>query len=276
MACTTWGGSEAPPVVCVHGLTRQGRDFDALAQVLAENFYVVCPDLPGRGHSDWLPAPALYQPPVYALALSHLLAFLDRPVRWVGTSLGGICGMILASAPKTPIERMVLNDIGPFIPREALARIAAYIGDVPDFADLAAIETYLRRVHAPFGQLTEAQWAQMAQHSARTLPDGGPGGGVTLHYDPALSLPMRAAEPQNIDMWPLWDHIGIPVLAIRGAESDLLLPETLERMAEKAETHVVENTGHAPALMDAPTIEIIRDFMADQKSSFLRKEAFPS
>jgi pimeloyl-ACP methyl ester carboxylesterase len=257
MACTIWGDREAPPVICVHGLTRQGRDFDALAQVLAEQFYVVCPDLPGRGNSEWLPAPALYQPLVYALALSHLLALIDRPVRWVGTSLGGICGMILAAAPKNPIERMVLNDIGPFIPREALARIAAYIGDVPDFADEAALESYLRRVHAPFGALTDAQWAEMARHSARALPDGG----VALHYDPALTLPMRTAAPQDIDMGPFWDKIEIPILAIRGARSDLLLPETLDRMAAKAEVHVVENAGHAPALMDTPTIEIIRKFL---------------
>jgi pimeloyl-ACP methyl ester carboxylesterase len=258
MACTAWGDPHAQPVICVHGLTRQGRDFDALAQDLAQDFYVLCPDLPGRGRSEWLPAPALYQPPSYVQALSHLLTFVERPVYWVGTSLGGICGMLIAAARGQPIQRMVLNDIGPFLPRAALARIAAYIGEVPDFATAAALEAYLRRVHAPFGALSDAQWSELARHSTRLLPDGRP----ALHYDPALTLPMRQAEPVDIDLWPVWEHIGIPLLALRGESSDLLLPETLSRMAAKAQTHVVADAGHAPALMDAPTISLIRAFLS--------------
>jgi len=257
LACTAWGNPHAQPVVCVHGLTRQGRDFDALAQNLADEFYVVCPDLPGRGLSDWLPAPHLYHPISYVQALSHLLAFIDRPVDWVGTSLGGICGMLVASAAGQPIRRMVLNDIGPFIPREALARIAAYVGALPPFRTEADIEAYLRRVHAPFGALTGAQWADMARHSTRNLPDGS----VALHYDPAMIEPMRATEPQNIDLWANWARIDIPMLAIRGETSDLLSPETLDRMAGKCATHVVAGAGHAPALMDDATIGVVRDFL---------------
>lgn len=257
MASTAWGDPHAQPVVCVHGLTRQSRDFDALAEKLADSFYVVCPDLPGRGASDWLPSPALYQPTSYVQALSHLLAFIDRPVFWVGTSLGGICGMLLAAAPKNPIARLVLNDVGPFIPRASLARIAAYIGDVPEFADLQDVETYLRRVHTPFGPLTDAQWHEMARHSARTLADGRP----ALHYDPALTVPMREAEPQDIDMMPFWNRISVPVLALRGETSDLLLPETFFEMSAKASVHTVPGAGHAPALLDAPTIDVIRTFL---------------
>ncbi len=257
LACTAWGDPHAQPVICVHGLTRQGRDFDALAQALAGDFYVLCPDLPGRGGSDWLAGPAQYHPGSYVQALSHLLAFVDRPVHWVGTSLGGICGMLIAAATGQPIQRMVLNDIGPFIPRAALARIAAYVGDIPPFDTPADIETYLRSVHAPFGDLTDAQWSDLARHSTRTLPNGKP----ALHYDPAMIEPLRSAEPQDVDLGAAWSRIQIPMLTLRGAASDLLLPETLLQMQGKSATHTVEGAGHAPALMDAPTIAVVADFL---------------
>jgi pimeloyl-ACP methyl ester carboxylesterase len=258
LAFTEWGDSGNPPVVCLHGLTRNGRDFDPLAEALSDRFHVICPDLPGRGHSEWLPDPALYQPLTYVQALAQLLAFIDRPVHWVGTSLGGICGMWIAAAPGNPIRRLVLNDIGPFLPRDALQRIADYVGTAPPFADLGELEQFLRVVHAPFGALTDAQWATMAAHSARTLPDGR----LALHYDPAIAAPMRAAPVTDIDMWPLWDRISAPTLTIRGETSDLLLPETLARMAGKSATHVVAGAGHAPALMDAPTIGVLAGFLA--------------
>ena len=257
LAFTAWGNPQAQPVVCVHGLTRQGRDFDTLAEKLSDRFYLLCPDIPGRGRSAWLPDPALYQYPSYVAALSHLLAFIDRPVHWVGTSMGGILGMLIAAAPGNPIQRMVLNDIGPFIPQAALARIQSYIGGLPHFADLAAAEAYLRQVHAPFGALTDAQWRGMAEHSVRAVP----GDGLALHFDPGMTVPILAAPAQDVDMWPVWDAITVPMLTIRGAESDLLLDETLQRMAAKSETHVLPGVGHAPALMDAPTIAVIQGFL---------------
>jgi pimeloyl-ACP methyl ester carboxylesterase len=257
LAFTAWGDPHAQPVVCVHGLTRNGRDFDVMAGALADEFYLICPDLPGRGTSSWLPDASLYQPPSYVHALAHLLAFIDRPVHWVGTSLGGICGMITAAAPGNPIQRMVLNDIGPFIPKAALARIRDYIGGAPAFETIDGAERYLRTVHSAFGALTESQWRHMAQTSVRALPNGR----LALHYDPAIASPMQAAEPQDIDMSPLWDAITAPMLVLRGAESDLLLPETLTKMAAKAETHVVPECGHAPAIMDAPTIAAVRAFL---------------
>jgi pimeloyl-ACP methyl ester carboxylesterase len=257
LAFTAWGDPHAEPVVCVHGLTRNGRDFDTLAAALADRFYVICPDLPGRGKSAWLPDGALYQPPNYVQALAHLLAFIDRPVQWVGTSLGGICGMIAAAAPGNPITRMVLNDIGPFIPKAALARIRDYVGAAPSFESVAQAERYLRVVHAAFGALTDAQWRHMAETSVRALPDGR----LALHYDPAIAAPMQAGEPQDIDMWPLWDAITAPVMVLRGAESDLLLPETLARMAGKAAVHSVAGCGHAPALMDAETVGVVRRYL---------------
>jgi len=181
-------------------------------------------------------------------------------VKWVGTSLGGICGMLAAASAHAPITRLVLNDIGPFLPEAALGRIRDYVGILPEFADLTEAAAYLRRVHAPFGNLSQAQWLHLARTGTRALP----GGRRTLHYDPAIAVPMRAGPVQAIDLWPFWDRIAVPTLALRGADSDLLLPETLARMAEKAATRTVQNCGHAPALMDAPTIAVIKEFLISE------------
>ena len=252
-----------PPVVCVHGLTRSGRDFDALAQALAaQGRRVLCPDLPGRGASDWLPDPALYVPPTYVVALSHLLARLEGPVDWVGTSLGGICGMVLAAMPGTPIRRLVLNDIGSHVPQAALARIRDYVGELPSFADLAALEAHLRQVHAPFGPLSDAEWRHLAETSSRRAADGG----LHLHYDPAIATPIRAAEPVAMDLLPFWGRVTAPTLLIRGAESDLFLAETAREMvaARPGEVRLAEiaGCGHAPALMDPAQIELLTGFLA--------------
>ncbi len=257
LAFTAWGDPHAQPVVCVHGLTRNGRDFDVLAAFLADEFYLICPDLPGRGKSAWLADAALYQPPHYVQALAHLLAFIDRPVHWIGTSLGGICGMIAAAAPGNAIRRMVLNDVGPFVPRAALARIGTYVGATPVFADLNAAERYFRSVHGAFGALSDAQWRHMAQTSVRKLRDGG----LSLHYDPAIALAFQGAGPQDADMWALWEAIDTSMLVLRGETSDLLLEETFARMIEKASGHIVAACGHAPALMDQGTIGVIREFL---------------
>jgi len=257
MAFAAWGEVGRPVVVCVHGLTRQGRDFDRLARSLADDFHVICPDLPGRGHSDWLSDSALYQPLTYVTALASLLATLPPEVLWVGTSLGGICGMILAAQGKTPITRLVLNDIGPFIPQAAIARIRDYMQPPPVFPDLAALEAHLRVIHAPFGVPDDAAWSEMATASSRPVA-----GGVTLHYDPAIGEPIRAAEPADVNLWPFWEKIVAPTLTIRGALSDLLLPETLEQMARPgSQSLVLPGVGHAPALMDETTIAAIGRFL---------------
>ena len=254
-----WGAQDGAPVICVHGLTRSGRDFDGLARGLAAaGRRVICPDLPGRGASDWLPDPMLYQPPVYVAALSHLLARLDGPVDWVGTSLGGICGMVVAATPGHPIRRMVLNDIGAFVPLEAMARIRDYMGNQPVFRDIPALEAHLRTVHAPFGKLTDAEWRHLAETSARPAE-----GGVALHYDPAIGAPIRSQEAQALDLQPLWDRVTIPVLLIRGAESDLLLRETAATMATAEHVQLAEipDAGHAPALMDPAQVAMVAEFL---------------
>jgi pimeloyl-ACP methyl ester carboxylesterase len=258
MGWAEWGDPAAPPLVCVHGLTRNGRDFDALAIALADRYRVICVDLPGRGRSEWLADPLLYAPPSYVVALGHLFARLDGPVAYVGTSLGGICGMVIAAAEGQPISRMVINDIGPHIPKSALARIRDYIGNQPDFADVAALRQHLRVVHFPFGPLSDAQWMHLATHSHRVLPNGR----VGLHYDPAIAVPIVAAEPADADLWAFWDRISIPTLTLRGVDSDLLLPEIFARMVKAGSVgHEVADTGHAPAMMDAPTIGVVRDFL---------------
>lgn len=255
-----WGPADGAPLVCVHGLTRSGRDFDALGAALgAAGRRVICPDLPGRGASDWLPVPALYQPPVYVTALSYLLARLDGPVDWLGTSLGGICGMAIAATQGSPIRRLVLNDVGATIPQEAIARIGDYMATPPEtFADIAALEAHLRRVHAPFGALSDAQWRHLAETSARPVE-----GGVALHYDPAIAEPICEQEPEAVDMRALWQRVRQPVLVLRGAESDVLERDTALSMADAAHVRLVEvpATGHAPALMDPAQIGLVAEFL---------------
>jgi pimeloyl-ACP methyl ester carboxylesterase len=258
MAFHAFGDPAAPPVLCVHGLTRNGRDFDALAETLAATRYVVSPDLPGRGQSDWLEDPMLYAASSYATALSTLMATLNAPMDFIGTSLGGICGMELAAMPGHPIRRMVLNDVGPFVPQAALERIRDYLSAPPPrFASAAMLKLYLRRVHATFGPLTDAQWLTLAENSARPLPDGS----VALHYDPQIAQVYAANAITDLDMAHWWNAIDIPVLTLRGESSDVLPKSVFERMAAKSQTLEIANTGHAPALLDSPTIASIRTFL---------------
>jgi pimeloyl-ACP methyl ester carboxylesterase len=260
LAWMEWGPAEGAPVVCVHGLTRSGRDFDGLARALAaRGRRVLCPDLPGRGASDWLPEPMAYTPPSYVVALAHLLARLDGPVDWVGTSLGGICGMMVAAGKGNPIRRMVLNDIGSTVPAEAAARISAYIQQSYVFDDLAGLEAHLRKVHAPFGPLSDAQWRHLAETSARTLPDGR----LAPHYDPAIAVPFAQSATGPVDLSIVWSLVTAPVLLLRGAESDILDAQTAAAMAARPGVRLVtlDGIGHAPALMDPGQLSLVADFL---------------
>ncbi len=248
---------ETSCLVAVHGLTRNGRDFDTVAEALSDVHRVICPDVVGRGNSAWLPIGALYSYPQYLADAAALLARLGViSVDWLGTSMGGLIGMMLAAQPNTPIRRLILNDVGPLVTKASLERIASYVGQDPQFASVAEVETYLRRVHAPFGPLNDAQWAHLAACSMRTRPEGGYG----LAYDPKIADAFKAGPIADVDLWPVWNVIACPVLVIRGGQSDLLTAETAEEMVRrKPGTQLVTfpESGHAPALMDPAQIAAI-------------------
>jgi pimeloyl-ACP methyl ester carboxylesterase len=256
-----WGArGAARTVVCVHGLTRNGRDFDHLATVLQDEARVICPDMVGRGLSDPLANPEHYALPTY---VAHMLQMLDQlqltDVDWVGTSMGGLIGMGVA-ASGAPIRRLVLNDIGPFIPKAALERINTYLGMSLRFGTLEELEAHLREVHAGFGPLSDAEWRHLAEHSASRREDGS----FRLSYDQRLGEPMKRGPIEDVDLWPVWDQIRCPILVLRGAKSDLLLAETAAEMARRgpgAEVIEIDGTGHAPALMAKDQIAIVRDWL---------------
>jgi pimeloyl-ACP methyl ester carboxylesterase len=258
-----WGAPDAArTVICVHGLTRNGRDFDHLASVLQEHARVICPDMAGRGLSDPLRDPEQYALPTYIGHMLQLVVKLELGlVDWVGTSMGGLIGMGLAASEASPVRRLVLNDIGPFIPKAALGRINTYLGMDLRFDTLEQLEAHLREVHAGFGPLSDAEWRHLAEHSARRRADGSFG----LNYDQRLGEPMKRGPIEDVDLWPVWDQIKCPVLVLRGAASDLLLAETAEEMTRRgpaAEIVEIDGTGHAPALMARDQIEIVREWLA--------------
>ena len=260
IAYVEWGEGRDGCVVCVHGLTRNGRDFDRLAAALSGARRVVCPDIVGRGQSDWLADGAGYGNAQYGADMAALIARLGvETVDWVGTSMGGLIGLRLAAMPRSPIRRLVLNDIGPFVPRAALKRMAGYVGKDPAFADIAEVEAYLREVHRAFGPLDDADWRHLAQHGHRRDAEDR----LRLVYDPAIGRAF-AGEAADVDLWPLWDRVSCPVLLLRGAESDLLLQETAITMTERGpRARLVEfpEAGHAPGLMAANQIAVVKDWL---------------
>jgi pimeloyl-ACP methyl ester carboxylesterase len=255
-----WGDPANPRVlVCVHGLTRNGRDFDHVARSLADAYRVVCPDMPGRGRSDWLRDPVDYNYPVYLADLTVLMARLGaETVDWLGTSMGGILGMILASMPGSPVRKLVLNDVGCVIPRAAIERIGQYLGNVPSYDTIEALEAQLRGF-SPFGELTAEQWRHLAVTSSKQDDKGR----WHFRYDPGIAANFEAAAATDVDLRAYWRAVPGPVLVIRGESSDLLLPDTLEEMRARprTETHVVPRCGHSPMLMDDAQVGAIRRFL---------------
>lgn len=259
-----WGEADNPRVlICVHGLTRNGRDFDYLAEELAPHYRVLCPDLPGRGDSDWLLVKADYVIPTYVQAMAALVARSGADkVDWVGTSLGGLIGMTLAATPGNPINRMVLNDVGPFLPKAALERIGSFVGSDPTFATLAEGEAFLQVALTSFGITEPAHWAHVVETSIRPAADGN---GFKLHYDPGIAVAFNdPAAVRDVDLWPLWNLIAVPTLLLRGAESDLLpvdVAAQMTRTGPKAKLVEFPGCGHAPALFEPQQIAVIRDWL---------------
>jgi pimeloyl-ACP methyl ester carboxylesterase len=261
-----WGDPGAGRVViCAHGLTRNGRDFDTLAQALPE-FRVVSPDIVGRGKSDWLQAKEEYGYQQYCADMTVLIARATagdgkpKRVYWVGTSMGGIIGLLLASRPNTPIEKLIVNDVGAVIPKAAVERIAAYVGKDPTFRSLQELEAYLRLVSAPFGPLTDAQWRHLTETGAKQREDGTWG----MRYDPGIGVPFQKESVADVDLWMYWDAITCPTLLLRGAQSDLLLKDTataMTRRGPKPKLVEFDGLGHAPMLMAEDQIKVVRDFL---------------
>ena len=266
MAWWEWGDPANPRVlVCAHGLARQGRDFDVLAGALSAEYRVVCPDVVGRGRSDWLADPMGYQIPAYVADMVTLLARLDaQSVHWVGTSMGGLIGLGLASLAQSPISRLVLNDMGPAIRFEALTRIGAYLGQPLRWNTPEEAADYLQSISAGFGPHTREQWLALSRPMLKA-----DGAGFVLHYDPNIALPLKALTPDMVSAgealtWRAFDAISCPTLLLRGAESDLLAHETalaMTRRGPKARLHEFAGVGHAPTLIAGDQIAVVREFL---------------
>jgi pimeloyl-ACP methyl ester carboxylesterase len=256
-----WGDPAAQDVVvCVHGLARNGRDFDVLAERLSGRYRVLSIDMPGRGASEWLRDPNDYVFPTYLTTLTALFARANvGKVDFVGTSMGGLLGMVLAAQPGTPVARLVINDVGPALEAAALKRIGTYVGLDPRFATFAETDAYIRKVSAPFGPLTDAQWLHLSSTNARQFSDGQWG----LVYDPGIAVPFRN-EAAPTDLWPVWDRIRCPTLVTRGAESDLLSSATAQAMTERgarAKLVTFAGVGHAPTFMADDQLATVLDFL---------------
>lgn len=278
MAYWEWNGTGDPHhphvIVCAHGLTRQGRDFDVLARALSVHARVVCPDVAGRGHSDWLADPAGYQVHVYAADMLALLAGLHArsPIGvldWVGTSMGGLIALALCGQPglplPVPVRRLLLNDVGPALQWKALQRIGEYLGQPVRFETLQQAADWMWAVSSSFGPHTPAQWLELSEPMVRSLADGG----LRLHYDPAIAVPFRslderAAGQGEAVLWQLYDHITATTLLVRGATSDLLSCETAAAMAERGpRAQLVEfaGVGHAPTFVAADQVAVATAFL---------------
>jgi pimeloyl-ACP methyl ester carboxylesterase len=262
-----WGDPATPRIViCVHGLTRNGRDFDDLARALENDFRVVCPDMAGRGKSAWLADKRDYGYPQYMADANTLLARITaggpKTIGWVGTSMGGILGMLLAALPGSPIARLIVNDVGIRIPKQALERIARYVGKAPSFASLDELEAHVRLISAPFGPLTDAQWRHLTVHGARQTSDSR----WTMGYDPGIAVPFAEAAATDIDLSRYWDAITCPTLLLRGAGSDVLEREVALEMTRRGpKPALVEfsGIGHAPMLMADDQIRTVQQFLRE-------------
>ena len=280
MAYWSWGVQTASHVVvCVHGLTRQGRDFDLLAQALVAaaqsanmpSIRVICPDVVGRGQSDWLPDPMGYQFAQYAGDMAVLLQTLhsQHPIQrldWVGTSMGGVIGMLLAAQPlPTPIQHLVLNDIGPVVSWSSILNMKTYVGEVGKFQSVQEAADAMWQISKSFGPHTPEEWLALSQHMVKHLDDGT----FTLHYDPALRVPIRAVTQEQAQsgealLWQVYDAIQCKTLLIHGAESELLSLSAVQEMQQRGprvQVATVQGVGHAPTLTHADQIDIVQQFL---------------
>lgn len=280
VAYTEWGvwSPSLPTVLCVHGYTRNSRDFDALAHYLQnQDRHVFCPDVVGRGNSSWFNHSSHYNFTQYINDMNALIARTNATqIDWIGTSMGGLIGMMIAALPHSPVRRLILNDIGPQVPIHGLRRLAKYAGNDPDFKSMEEAKQHFKKNYAEFGPLTEKQWDFFTEHSIdQRAPDL-----YTVKVDPGIKNPKSSFQviseffhhPQkslegilyDIDLWSIWTKIHCPVLVIHGAHSDLLTPgiiKRMQRMHPLTDVYEIENAGHAPALLDLENHEVINDWL---------------
>jgi len=270
MAYWEWGDPANPRVLlCVHGLSRQGRDFDLLARDMSDSYRVVCPDVVGRGRSDWLTDPMGYSIPAYVADMVTLLARLNpETVDWVGTSMGGLIGLGLAALPGSPLRRLVLNDVGPVIQPQALQRIGTYLGQPVRWNTLDEAADALWLISQGFGPHTREEW--LALTAPQLMPDdGGVTPGFKPRSDPAIAVPFRAFTPElaaagEAMLWHAYDSLRCPTLLLRGAESDLLSSATALAMTQrgpKSRLHEFPGVGHAPMLVQPGQRQVVREFL---------------
>ncbi|MGH8552510.1 MAG: alpha/beta fold hydrolase [Methylococcales bacterium] len=261
---TEWGDPGNPRVIIgVHALTRNCRDFDDLAKALCETHRVVCPDMPGRGLSDWLACKEDYTITTYLNDIAVLIGRLQvDEVGWVGTSMGGLIGMHLAGRPGSPIKRMILNDIGPEFCAAGLERFVGYVGKNSSFPSLRHAEMHFRKIHAPFGPLSNEQWTRLTRNSTRLDPDGN----YRMHYDPGIAEAFQSFKSSPASLWDVWDRIRCPVHIFRGCESDLLTAQTVQSMLKRGpKSRLTEfpGIGHAPSLMSKDQIDIVEEWFSE-------------
>jgi pimeloyl-ACP methyl ester carboxylesterase len=292
IAYAEWGDRDNPRIViCMHGLTRNRHDFDYLAVHLAGEFRVVAMDVVGRGDSEWLTEKADYRFSQYQTDAAALIARVTAPgkssrvgrmlgrvpaepvqVDWIGTSMGGLIGMLLAAQRNTPIRRLVLNDVGPLVPWSGLVQLKGQAPGARTFATLEEVEAFLRDACAGFGKLSDEQWRHLAQHGSREQEDGK----FALSYDPGIMRGLRSGSAldvslgerlfEGVDLWPVWDKISCPTLVLRGADSVVLTERTARELKGRGPpARVIEfpGVGHAPALMDAAQIDPIHRFLLE-------------
>ena len=267
-------------VVCAHGYSGNARDFDFLARALAVDARVICVDVAGRGDSDWLASPLAYNFPQFLADIHALLDHLGvESVDWVGTSMGGILGMLLASEPASPVRRLVMNDIGAFVPMPALQAIARNLEGPAHFATLAEVEAHMRRTHADWGELTDRQFKHLAVHGSRRLADGS----YRLHFDPAIAR-LLAPVPltPGLFLWSAWYRVRCEVLLVRGEHSEIFPEDVARTMLDVkpgARLAQIPGCGHAPSLMASSQIAIVRNFLsapADKAQWPSRSSSFPA
>ncbi|GJL84579.1 MAG: alpha/beta hydrolase [Micavibrio sp.] len=261
-----WGPADGFPVICVHGLTGNGHDFDFLAEELIKDGHrIIAVDLPGRGRSDFLANPHDYNYGQYIHDLTALLAHLNLgdpgSIDWIGVSLGGLLGIYLAGMKDTPIRRMIINDVGPEVPKAALDFIHKVISQTYIFDTVQDLEKRMKKTRGlTWGPVTADQWRHMAEHNARALDDGR----ITYAYDPEISVVFEGEPTGAEDLWPHWDNITCPLLVLQGKQSMILTKKIIKQMNKRGPEfnfHVFKGCGHVPSLMAPDQIEVVRDWI---------------